>query len=275
MERVFMTKSVYSNALKLIVLGSFLMSTTSQAAGPNFFNLSEKDFENISKEFSGDLMHHSVQGAATLGSILGFEVGLIAGQTSSPDLSKISKDSGGEDVPNLYHAGLLGVLTVPFGITGELIMLPKTSANDTSLQMTSAALKFTMSEELLVIPFNLALRGFMSSSKVSFTQTDATGTATVENDNKVTGLQLLVSPKLPVFEPYAGVGMVNAKNTLSTTGTLLFDPTYTASQSQDSTLSSTQILLGVTANLLFFRLGAEYSSAFGNNSTTVKLAVGF
>lgn len=266
--------SIFSRLIPLVIAAVFASHTVH--ADPQLSNLSESEFEDLSKEISGNLMHHSVQGAGTLGSIFGFEVGLVGGQTSSPTFDKVSKDSGGDDIPNLYHVGVLGVLTVPLGFTGEIIILPKTTAGPVTLQMTSAAIKYTMSEELLVLPFNLGLRAFMSSSNLSFTQTDVTiGTATIENKNTVTGFQILASPKLPIAEPYAGIGFLSAKNELSTNGTPIFDPSVTLSQSRDVNLTTTQLLLGVTANLAIVRLGAEYSSAFGNNSITAKLAFGF
>lgn len=273
MEGVLMKKSFYSQLIGL--LAAALIPAFSQAATPEFSNLSEKDFENAAKEISGDLMHHSVQGAATLGSIFGFEVGLVGGTTSSPDIDKISKDRGGTSISNLYHGGILGVLTVPLGFTGELLILPKYSASDISAEMTSFAVKYTMDESLVVLPFNLAFRAFMSGSKLSFKQTGTLAAGTIENENKATGFQILASPKLPMVEPYVGIGMVSAKNTLSTSGVLLFDPSYTTAQSKDVTVSTTQFILGVTGNLLFVRLGAEYSSAFGNSSYTGKLAFGF
>jgi hypothetical protein len=251
-----------------------LLPLTVQAQSASILNLSNADFTDLSKEFSGNFMHHSVQGAASLGDIFGFEVGLVGGQQASPILDRISKANGGSGVSNLYHAGLLGVLSVPLGFTGEIMMIPKTSSNDIDLQMTSLALKLSLNSELLkVIPFNLALRAFSSSSKVSFTQTiPAVGSASVDSETTVTGFQVLASPSLPIVEPYAGVGFLSGKNSLgSTAGSIFAD----GSTSKSETNGSTQFLLGVNANLLFFHLGAEYSNAFGTSAYTAKLAFGF
>jgi hypothetical protein len=261
-----------------LIIASLLLPLGLHAAGPSFGTntLTEADFENISKELSGNFMHHSVQGAATLGKIFGFEVGLLAGQQAVPKINSIVKANGGSDFPTLYHAGLLGVLSVPLGFTGEFILIPKTTASDASVEMNSLAIKWTANESLVFLPVNVALRYFMSTSKFSFKQTISASDATVENVGSVSGLQLLVSPGLPLVEPYAGFGILSGKNKLDVTGTTgsVFDTTYTTSQSAEKTVSSTQILLGVNVNLLV-KLGLEYSNAFGASAYTAKLGFGF
>lgn len=254
-----------------------LLISLSAKAEPEFRNITDAEFEDMSKELSANFIHHSVQGAAPLGSIWGFELGLLAGQTPVPKTNDIVKRSGGQDFPNLYHAGLLGVLSVPFGITGEVAMTPKTSVGDLELEKLSLALKLSLNTELLqIIPFNLAFRAFTSSSKFTFKQNSGGINGTIEDKNDSTGLQLLASPSLPFIEPYVGIGTISAKNALSMTGTgNIFSNTYTTSQSADKSVSTTQYLLGVTANLAITSLGLEYSSAFGTSTYTAKFALGF
>lgn len=257
-------------------IATFLFPAVLLAQSASITNLTDAEFEDLSKEFSSNFMHHSVQGAAPLGDVFGFELGLVGGQSPASTLDRLSKRAGGSGVPNLYHAGILGAVSVPFGITGEIMMLPKLSSNDAELSMTSLGLKLSLNSHLLkVLPFNLALRGVHTTSKFSFKQTFSGVSATVEDEATVSGLQILASPSLPIVEPYAGVGFLNAKNklgsTIGSTANLFAD----SAESKEKTLSSTQLLLGVNANLLFFRAGAEYSSAFGNNSLTAKLAFGF
>lgn len=266
-------KRFFSSFLSLMTV-ILLTPAFSWADSASILNLSDADFGDLSKELSGNFMHHSVQGASSLGSVFGFEVGLVGGQQGSPVLDRLSKNSGGSGISNVYHAGLLGVVSVPFGVTGEIMLLPKTKASDAEFSMTSLGLKLSLNTELLkVLPFNMALRGIHSTSKFSFTQTIPTyGSATVENEVQVSGLQILASPSLPVVEPYVGVGFLNGKNTLgSSLGSVFADN----SSSKSSTNSSTQILAGVTANLLLLHLGLEYSNAFGASSYTAKLAFGF
>ncbi len=255
---------------KLLCL--FFLFPAAASASLTFSNITESDFENISKEMAGNFSHHSVQGAAPLGSVFGFELGLVAGQGTATNIDEIVKREGGSGLSSLYHAGILGVVSIPFGITGEIVMMPKMGSNDAELQMTSMALKWSTSPGFL--PFNLAVRGSTSSAKFSFTQTSGPTEVSVNNETTVSGLQLLLSPSLPLFEPYVGIGMLNGKNKLSSTGTI-FGTGFSDTSSNEKTVSSTQTILGVHANLLIFHVGAEYSNAFGGNTVTGKLAFGF
>ena len=178
----------------LCLLGSSAFAATS------FTNVTQDDYNNITKEFSANFTHSSVTGASTLGKIFGIELALVGGSTASPNISSIVQRSGGSSISNLIHGGVLIGASVPFGISGELVTIPKMSSSDASFQLSSLAVKWTMDEVFTVLPFNLALRGLYSTSKFSFSQTISGLDSTVSNDNKVTGLQLLASPKLPFLE---------------------------------------------------------------------------
>ena len=262
--------------LKALLTVSFLFSVSAHA-DPAFSNITESEFEDISKELSANFLHHSVQGAAPLGSIFGFELGLVAGKTAVPKTNAIVQRNAGAELKDLYHASLIGVLTVPFGITGEIAVLPKTKAGDLELEKLSLAAKLSLNTELLqVLPFNMAFRVFTSSSKFNFKQTSNGVNGTVEDKNDSTGFQLLASPSLPFVEPYVGIGYITAKNSLSVTGTgSIFNNAYTSSQSSDKSVNSSQYLLGVTAQLLVASVGLEYSNAFNTGTYSAKLAFGF
>lgn len=257
------------------LLVTFLISPV--FATPSMTNISEEDFKNISKEMSANFTHNSMMGASKLGTILGFQVGLVAAQTASPKLDEISKRSGGSEFPNLYNAGLLGVLGIPFGVSFEAAIVPKIESSGANLSSTSLALKWNINDVIPVLPVNLALRGVYSTSKFSFSQTVLAMPSTVDNKTTVTGIQLLFSPMFPVIEPYIGVGLLNGSNELSVTGTpgTIFDPTFSISQSEKKSVSSTQFILGVEASLLVLKLGAEYSQSFGTSRYGIKLAFGF
>lgn len=261
----------------MLSLTIFMTASLALADGPAFTNLSSADFDNVSKEFSANFVHSSVLGAASMGSIFGFELALVAGTTATPEIDKIvQRSSPGDSLDKLYHGGFLVALSVPFGITGELVTIPKTSSQDASFQLMSLGVKLTLNEQLLaVIPFNLALRGIYTNSSFDFKQSSGGVDGTVENKNTVTGLQILASPKLPLVEPYAGIGFLKAKNSLSVTGTgTVFDTTVTSGQSADSEPSTTQLILGVNVKLLV-SLGLEYSKAFDTSRYTAKLGFGF
>lgn len=256
---------------------SFLIFSTASAA-TSFTSVTPTDLDTIAKEFSSNFSHSSVMGAATLGKIFGLELALVAGQNPSPGLDKMVKASSSSDsLPTLYHAGILLAVSVPLGFTGEVIYTPKISSSGLDFQATSAALKYTMDESLIVLPFNLAFRAFMSSSTLSFTQDTGTIVGTVENKNTVNGFQILVSPSLPMVEPYAGVGYLQGKDTLgfSGTGNLFGGSIPLGTTSQDASVNSTQVLLGVNAHLLLLSLGLEYARAFDSDRYTAKLGFVF
>ena len=260
-------------AAALVIFGSKIAF-----AATAFDNLSQEDFDNIAREFSANSMLHSVMAPSSLGDIFGFQVGLTLGMTKSPEIQKLVKETDpNTDIGSIPHGGLLGAVSVPFGISAEFNFLPEIDANGTKYKQYAAALKWSASDALLpVSPVNVAVRGFIARSDFSFTQTESGNQLDVKYEGRVSGLQLLVSPKmLPIVEPYIGLGVLKAEGDMSLSGSsgTIFD--FTSERSAESKPSSSQFLLGVNASLLLMNLGLEYSKAFGTSNITAKLAVGF
>lgn len=253
-------------------------------AAPAFVNLSQQDFDNISKEVSANSALHNVGGAGGLGSIFGFEFGLIGGVTSAKEIEKLVKEaSPSTELSAIPHVGLVAAVTVPFGITIEAQLVPEFEAEGAKYNSFAGALKWSLDEFVPVIPFHLSARGFYGTSELSFAQTinnASTGNVptnvNVKYAGDVMGLQLLAGPKLPIFEPYVGVGYVSAESDLGVTGSAtatFFD--FTSAQSATSEPSSSQLVAGFNVKLLLLSLGAEYARAFGTDSYTGKLALSF
>ena len=258
----------------LIFIIVFLMAPLTQAE-PTFTNITSEDFEDISKEMAANFTHNSILGAAKMGSILGVQVGLVAASTSTPKTNDIVKRTAGAELANIYNAGLLVAVGIPFGIAFEGVLLPETKASGASFSVTSLAVKYNMNDLIPILPINLALRGFYSTAKFKFDQTVSSVSSSVENKTTISGVQLLLSPMTPLIDPYVGVGLLTASNTLDSSGSSVFDPSYTASQSETKNVTGTQLLAGVDLNLLLLKIGAEYSQAFGASKYALKLAVGF
>lgn len=265
------TKSAMITAAAMAVIAS---APSARAAGPGFSNLSQSDFDNAIKELSANSTYHSVTGAGTLGTVFGFEFAVVGGLTSTPNINTLSKQvDASADVGRLPHAALLIGASVPLGFTGELLYFPEMTFSTVKYSQFGASVKWTATD-LLALPFNLAVRGFVTGNKMSFNQVLSGSTVTVNEENSQTGLQLLASPSLPMFEPYVGVGVIKANGKLSVTGSnTIF--AFTSSQSAESSPTSTQFLLGVNVNLLLVNLGVEYSSAFGTSSYNAKLGFRF
>lgn len=262
---------------KMIASWSVFSLSLAAHAGPSFTSITETDFENITKEMSANFTHNSLMGASKLGTIFGFQVGLVGAQTASPKSDEIAKRTSGSDLANLYNMGLMAAVGIPFGVSAEAVIIPKMTSSDASINATSLGLKINMNELIPVLPINLAFRGIYSTAKFSFSQTISSSTASVENSTTVSGLQMLLSPMIPIVEPYVGIGALSGKNELSVTGTTgtVFDSSFTSSQSSSKTVSTVQYLAGVEVNLLVLKLGAEYSQQFGTSRTGIKLSFGF
>lgn len=244
-------------------------------ADPKLTNVTSKDFEEISKDMSANFVHNSMLGASKMGHLFGFELGVVAGQTQSSRTNEIVKRNTDAELPNLYNAGVVGAVGIPFGIAFEAVLFPKMTFSGASVSSTSLGLKWNINDVIPVLPINLALRGVYSSSALNFDQSTSGVATSVENKNSVSGLQILISPMFPILEPYAGIGLLSASNELNVTGASIFDPSFSTSLSEKKTLSGTQVLLGLNASLALLKIGVEYSSAFETSRYGVKLALGF
>jgi hypothetical protein len=263
--------------MKLLLAVFITMLSLNVWADPSFTSITDDDFTNITKEMSANFTHNSMLGASKLGSIFGFQLGVTLAQTASPKTNEIVKRNAGSELPNLYNGGLIGVLGVPFGIALEAVIFPKNGIAGASMSSTSLAVKWNINDVIPVWPVNLALRGLYSTAGFSFEQDMSGVLASVDNKTSVTGLQLLLSPMIPIVEPYVGVGYLNGTNELTVTGTgsTIFAPSFSSSQSEKKSVSSMQVLGGVEFSLLLIKFGAEYSQSFGASRFGIKLALGF
>lgn len=261
---------------KMILAFLLALPIAGWSADPSFTNITEDDMKDITKGMGANFTHNSMMGASKLGTLFGFQVGVVAAQTAVPDMDDIADRNGGE-LKNIYNAGLLGAVGIPFGISFEAVMVPTLKNSGAKVESQSVAVKWNINDVIPILPVNLALRGFASNAELSFKQTIAATEATVANKTSVTGVQLLFSPMLPIIEPYVGVGFLNAENELevSNTSGTVFDNTYSTSQKEKKSVTGTQFLAGAEVSLLLIKIGAEYSQAFGNSRYGVKFAVGF
>jgi hypothetical protein len=251
-----------------------LLATKAYAATPTFNNLTQAEFNKIMREFSANSSWHSVTPPSSMGNIFGLELGVVAGTTNTPDIDAIVKQTApGTDVKMIPHASLLGVVSIPFGITAEVMMLPKFDISGLTYQQYGGALKWTTG--LMVLPVNLAVRGFMTKSELTFKQTVSSVDTTITQDGSVSGLQLMVSPKLiPIIEPYAGIGYVSATSKMTAVGSSsIFG--FTSAQSAEFKPTSTQLILGADVRLLLIGFGFEYERSFETESLTAKFSLKF
>jgi hypothetical protein len=265
---------------KLILFFTFILSFYSSniLAQPSFDNLTQADVDGLSKEFSANFAHRPISPASPLGDIFGFEVGIVAGVTDAPKVEEISKREAPNEDPlgSLAHAGFLASVSVPFGITPELILFPERELGDVTFSHYSLGVKWTFSK-FLPIPFvDLAARIHTAKTEVSFSDSVDGVNTTVNLENTTTGIQVLASANFLVLEPFAGIGYITRDTELGATGTAqIFDSTFSLSQTANVDGSSSQFLAGVQVNLFIMKIAAQYENVFGTSVTSAKLTFGF
>jgi len=265
--------------MKTLITLITIFSTSIYAASPGLDNISQTDLDNISKEFSANFVHRPIAPASPLGDIFGFEVGITAGITDAPEIAAIAKredPSQSDPFDKIAHAGLLGSVSVPFGITGEMILFPERELGDVTLSNYSLGLKWTFSKTFGIPLVDLALRGHFSSSQVSYSDTIDSVNTNVKVDNSTYGATLLASMNFLIVEPFVGIGMVTRDTELSANGNVtIFDTNFSTSTSASVDDTSTQFLVGAQLNLALINIAAQYENVFGTNVTSLKFSVGF
>lgn len=185
--------------LSLVFVSVFSFSAF--AGTTAFKNIDSSDMSTITKAMGSNFIHSSMMPASRLGTLIGFQIGVVAAQTGVPKFNTFVKASGGSSTPNLYNGGIVGALGIPFGISFEGVVIPAVTSNGAKASAHSYALKWNIDDVIPVLPVNLALRAFSSNAEFSFDQTVATQAASLKNTTDITGLQLLFSPKLPIIDP--------------------------------------------------------------------------
>lgn len=268
------------NLTKKIILSLFLIFITlfkAHADTPSFNSLSQSEANKIAKEFSANFAHTSVAPAKSLGSIFGFEVGIFGGISSTPDIeAAVKRVNSSTDISMIPHAGAIGRVSVPYGVTFELAMLPEMTFDGITVKNLSYAIQYTP-DFLAFLPVAVALKLHGSSSKLSFNQTiGSDANAKVSVDSSTYGIQALASANLLIFEPYAGIGFIKSDTDIKTNsqgGGSIFS--FSSSESFTSKNDGLHIFAGTELNLLFFNIGAEYANIMGVSRYTGKFSFSF
>ncbi len=259
--------------MKKLIFSILVLCHSTSFAFLQFNNISDDDFKSVSKEFTANFSHLSVSGANTLGSIFGFEVGLIGGITSTPDTKRIVQSSGGSSIGEIPNGVLYGALTIPMGVTFEANLMPSIEVAGVRSNVFSGAVKWTLTETLLpYVPLSLA-------AKFAYTHSSLDGD-TVVNGNQTslhftddaTNLSLLASKDLFFVEPYVSVGLVSAHTNLKTDYGSVF---INGSNSNSANIAGTAVLLGGEFKFILFKMGLEYGNILGASRYNLKLAFKF
>ncbi|NDG85905.1 MAG: hypothetical protein EBX52_12830, partial [Proteobacteria bacterium] len=161
-----------------------------------------------------------------------------------------------------------------FGV--EAGFLPKVNVSGLSFNSWGADVKWNVGSGIgKPLPVEVALRAMYSNTSMSYSQTvtsPAPATGTISLSTKAWGVNVSTSKKLPLLEPYTGVGWLSQSGDLSQTGSLsLFNTALTTSNSWSTTNSGLWAFLGVQVKLLAFNLTTQYDSQMGIGTTSVKI----
>lgn len=261
--------------IKYLILALLLGLTQARANDFRFPTITQDDLTNMSEEFMGNFTHTSVSGASALGAIFGFEVGILGGVTSASEIETIMKRANSSfDLGYLPHAGLMGRVTIPLGLTFELNLFPTIKTSSAEFGQYSGAVQWDFFSFPLI---NLA--GKVHYSKGNFKLNQAIGTDTtgaIDYDHSVYGAQILASVNALIIEPYAGIGLARGESDLAfsaSAGNNLFS--FTDARSASVSKTSVHLLAGANINLLLLNFGLEYANVFGTSRYTGKFTIGF
>ncbi|MEQ1665387.1 MAG: DUF6588 family protein, partial [Bdellovibrionales bacterium] len=161
---------------------------------------------------------------------------------------------------------------VPLGFKFELLMLPKKDLQSVNYAYHSFAVQWTFTK-ILPLPVDMALKLHSSNTDLNYYQDISGINSKIEVAEKVTGLSLLVSQKLTIFEPYAGVGIVKSKGDVNIIGTNTFF-TFPA-QNGSADYNGRQIFLGMNLNLFMLKIGAEVGKINDSKKASLKVSFAF
>lgn len=251
----------------LVLLFPFLASS----AGPQFDSLSKQDVKDIVREFGTNFSHTVVAAPETDGR-WGLEFGLIAGATSSPDLQKIIKNSGGNqhDFNNLYHVGMMGRLHVPFNFFIEASILPDQDMEDVSIGSSTFGGGWNLGRTI-GLPFDLTGGAGYGKGEISFSQTSPVAS---KNRIETTSKQYWVglSKNLWILTPFVKVGTSQIDGELSSTASIL---DYNSSLNEEASLSGSFLVFGAILKLGPLRIGIEQSQIQDTKRFSAKMSAGF
>jgi len=256
------------------ILAATLLSSSAFAAGPTFQNLSDEDFKKVVQDMSANFTHTSVSGAAPLGDIFGFEVGLVGGMTNTPELNKFVKEvDASQSLDKVPHGEILGVLTVPLAITAEIGLIPKVGADEFKFSAYHLAAKWTPSELFFELPVDLGVKLQYSKVAAEFKDTINSIPTTFNYDESIFGVTALVSKSFAIVEPYFGLGYLSADGNMDVN---IPNNVFTGNRTSASAKpTSTMFMIGTEVKLLVLKLGVEYMNAFDTDRFTGKLSFYF
>ncbi len=258
------------------IFSAVLFFSATSNAQIEFLQMSQQDVDLLVQDLSSAFGHTSISPASSLGSIFGVEISGYGGTTTADGLTKLvqAEDSTKSEII-LPHVGVLLAVSVPMGVTFELNSLPSFDADGAAFNANSMGVKWTMTQGLFELPFDLALKVSQSTLDMSVTQTVTGATGKYEISTKNLGIMLMASKSFVIVEPYVGVGTASLSGDVNFTAAVADSGFSFPGTSADASKSGTQLVAGVQLNLLFFKLGFETGKVLDATRSSFKLGFKF
>lgn len=257
--------------LFITALGSQTYAQSSDAIFTDL-DFNQQDFSDMSKDLTGAFSFTTNSSASSLGSLWGFEVGLVAGITPADNIKRIAEEMSGDaqdELKYLPSGGLIGGVALPFGIGVELNLIPKLDFGDVSFSNTQIAARWEITNMIPIVgafsPLKLALR--LSHGNTGFDY--SSGEESAEISLKSNEIAALASVNLILIEPYLSVSHVKSTGDLDAESK---NPLFPLTRSFDSSFKGTKLTTGLLFKLALIRFGLEYSTLNDIERYTAKLS---
>lgn len=251
---------------------------SASAFAQQFNQITKDDVEKVSKELGANFSHTTVSAPETNGT-WGIEVGVLAGQTASPDFKDVINRSGGDgnDFKNVYHAGLFARGHFPYELFLELSILPSLDIEDATIKNQTFGLGWNFGS-FFNWPLDVALGYNFSKGDLSFTQKEDTSTspvtpaAKIDLETKTNVVWVGVSKTFAIVTPYLKFGRANLDSDLDASASIF---AIGSQQSESVSESSSYFAGGFNLDLLALKLGFEAQRMFDTTRISGKLSLDF
>ncbi|MGH1467462.1 MAG: DUF6588 family protein [Bdellovibrionales bacterium] len=267
---------------KLILLSSlFFIAGPAFGQSGNIFtdpDFGREEFDLISEDLSAAFVHTTNSGGSSLGSVWGVEAGIVAGLLEADNLQKVAESISGEDQDELAYlpyAGIVAGLSLPFGIGGEVSMVPEVDLDDGSFSNFSASLRWSITDMIpLVGSFSpLKITTHLSHGTTAMDYAFSLSGSSTENADfsiKNTEIGVTAGFNLFILEPYLGFSTVKTKSTLIATTDF---PGVTNPDEFNASFSGARMKAGLLLKLPLLRFGLEASTLHSSTRYTFKMSL--
>lgn len=270
---------------QILITIAFVFVYSLQASAFSFDELSEDEFRDVNKDFAAAFIHTTVSPVEPLLAPKSWEVGLLLGMGTTPNVKELAESDDESDVPTvLPNLGIIAVYSHTEKISYEFKLLPDLAMGEMGLGSQSLAVKFSdINKGQLHTAWRLQftntyLRVYQNINNASTGNTDvpakigflsqtlgaiymAGGQLKLEND-------LLVSPFMGIGATYT---MGSAKVEADTSASIF--------PSQESSMSASSLaptwLVGVQLHKNFTKFALEYNRVFDSDKINLKLSFGY